>query len=329
MTPVNPKLLPYLACPVDHEELKSQGDSLTCARGHRYPTYDGVPVLLVNESEATHPAFGQSLRIAAGTASPYSKENNTKFSVDPYVQEQIAATNGNLYLHLINNLREYPIPHLRLPEGNGRRLLDIGCNWGRWSIAAARKGYSVIGLDPNLDAALAARRVADQLQLDIHYIVGDARYLPFRTNSFDYVFSYSVLQHLSKENVALCLKEVSRILNEEGISLIQLPNKLGPRMLYNQLKFKGSDNLFRVRYWSLGEMKSAFERAIGPSSLSVDCYFGLGIQASDLHLLPAKYQLVVRLSEALRNLSQHLPLLVQVADSIYVKSEKHNAPEQS
>lgn len=329
MTPVDPDLLQHLACPVDHEVLEDHGDWLACASGHRYPVYDGIPVLLINEAEATHPAFDQSMRIAAGAATPYSRESSRESGIDPYVQEQIAATNGNLYLHLINNLREYPIPHLRLPESDGLRFLEIGCNWGRWCIAAARKGYSVIGLDPNLDAALAARRVADQLQINIHYVVGDARYLPFRSNSFDSVFSYSVLQHLSKENVALCLEEVSRVLDVDGSSLIQLPNKLGPRMIYNQLKFRGSDNLFRVRYWSLGEMRSAFERSIGPSTLSVDCYFGLGIQASDLHLLPAKYQLVVRISEALRGLSKHIPLLVQVADSIYVESTREERLKQS
>ena len=40
----------------------------------------------------------------------------------------------------------------------GSRLLDLGSSWGRWSIAAARKGYSVVGLDPSLGAVLAARR---------------------------------------------------------------------------------------------------------------------------------------------------------------------------
>ena len=61
----------------------------------------------------------------------------------------VAATNGFMYLHLLGKLSEYPIPDLRLPEGNGTPLLDVGCNWGRWSIAAARKGYAATGVDPS------------------------------------------------------------------------------------------------------------------------------------------------------------------------------------
>ena len=45
---------------------------------------------------------------------------------------------------------------LDLPRGP---LLDIGCSWGRWSLAAARKGYSVVGIDPSLGAVMAARRI--------------------------------------------------------------------------------------------------------------------------------------------------------------------------
>jgi len=74
----------------------------------------------------------------------------------------IGATSGSSYKHLIGNpkLSEYPIPEISLPSASGALLLDLGCNWGRWSISAARNGYSVVGLDPSLGAVLAARRIA-------------------------------------------------------------------------------------------------------------------------------------------------------------------------
>ena len=39
----------------------------------------------------------------------------------------------------------------------GTRLLDIGCSWGRWSLAAAARGYDAVGIDPSLGAIMAAR----------------------------------------------------------------------------------------------------------------------------------------------------------------------------
>jgi len=117
---------------------------------------------------------------------------NKTSKVDPAVAYLIGATNGIAYKHLIGKLGEYPIPEMRLPFGRGQSLLDIGCNWGRWCIAAARKGYGPIGLDPSLGAIMAAKRVATEEGVDIKYIVGDARFLPFSAATINNVFSYSL-----------------------------------------------------------------------------------------------------------------------------------------
>ncbi|MDB9456404.1 Trm112 family protein [Dolichospermum circinale] len=54
----------------------------------------------------------------------------------------------------------------------------------------------------------------------------------------------------------------------------------------------------------------------------IDGFFGLGIQKSDIDLLPLKYKLVVRASESLKILSLLIPFLKYVADSVYIKSTK-------
>jgi SAM-dependent methyltransferase len=118
-------------------------------------------------------------------------------AIDPVVNAAQVGSSGNLYRSLVGNLPRYPIPDLRLPEGEGRLFVDLGCHWGRWSIAAARKGYRAIGVDPNLRAVLAARRVARQMGIAVEFIVGDGRHLPFSRASIDRVFSYSVLQHFT------------------------------------------------------------------------------------------------------------------------------------
>src|SRR6185436_11504330 len=158
--------------------------------------------------------------------------------IDEFVQGEIPYTSGNLYFSVQHKLTRYPIPETRLRKGNGERLLDIGCNWGRWSIAAAQKGYKPIGIDPSLDAVLAARRVSKQLGVETDFVVGDARYLPFLADSFDTVFSYGVFQHFSKENVRTSLDEIGRVLKRDGNTLIQMPNKYGIRQ-YQQYRRRG------------------------------------------------------------------------------------------
>lgn len=313
-----------LACPRDRVGLRQDGTRLVCERGHKYAIVEGIPILLVSDAEQTHIEGERALLVAeSGNTSLLPKLNIREGEIDPFVRNAIGATNGSLYQHLVGVLTEYPIPRLRLPAGENRLFLEVGCNWGRWCIAAARSGYRPIGIDPSLKSILAARRVAKQLNVDAAYIVADGRFLPFRDLTFDQVFSYSVLQHLSKENALATLSEIRRVLRLKGGSLIQMPNVFGMRCLYHQIRRgfrEGRD--FEVRYWKPGELLSAFGERIGPSELTVDGYFSLNVQPSDIHLLPPRYRAVVRVSEGLRRISSRIPWLTQLADSLYVSATR-------
>lgn len=243
--------------------------------------------------------------------------------IHPLVQRWVAASNGILYVPLVGKLTRYPIPDIRLPRGGGASLLDIGASWGRWSISAALKGYTVTSLDPDIYALRAAKKVARQHGVEIDPVCADARFLPFSDDSFDCVFSYSVLQHLPKADVLTTLSEVRRVLKPGGYCLIQMPNKIGIRSLQHQFRrhFRQARG-FEVRYWSPRELRASFTDAIGTSDLLVDCFFGLGLQPSDIDIMPSKYRAVIRMSEALRHISERLPALGRLADSLYVRAKK-------
>lgn len=311
-----------LVCPRDKLQLSDEGGQLVCLKGHRYAVIEGIPILLVSEAEQTHIEATRALAIAdSGDTSSLPRFDVGPNEIDPFVRNAIGATNGALYQHLVGNLMEYPIPRLRLNPGDNRTFLEVGCNWGRWCIAAARMGYRTVGIDPSLKSIRAARRVARQLGVEAEYLVADSRYLPFRDETFDQVFSYSVLQHLSKENAITSLSEVRRILRQGGGALIQMPNVFGVRCLYHQIRrgFREAHD-FEVRYWKPAELLSTFRQAIGSAKLSVDGFFSLNIQPTDLRLLPARYRAIVHASEFLRRVSNVVPFLAKVADSLYITS---------
>jgi len=317
-------LFQLLVCPRDKRELCHEGTHLVCGQGHRYAVIEGVPILLVSEVEQTHIEGVRALAVADGSdSSALPKIELGPNEIDPFVQQSIGATNGGLYQHLVGKLTEYPIPGLRLPVGDNKLFLEVGCNWGRWCIAAARLGYRPIGIDPSLKSILAAYRVARQLGVHAAYVVADGRFLPFRDRLFDQAFSYSVFQHLSKDNVRTSLAEIRRTLRVGGGALIELPNVYGVRCLYHQIRrgFREPRN-FEVRYWRPAELLSVFNTQIGPAELSVDGFFSLNIQPNDLHLLSARYRAIVHSSEALRWMSRRLPWLTNLADSLYVRSER-------
>jgi len=339
-----------LACPRDYSRLQHESDSsLICALGHRYPIIDGVPVLLRDDVHQTMSLARASIARARHESGAVDLRNPALFleslgisdakkdlaleiartgknNVDPVVSVIIADTSGYSYKHLVGKLGTYPIPDLRLPSADGKTLLDIGCNWGRWSVAAARKGYRVVGIDPSLGAIMAARRVARHLDVDIEYVVADARYLPFDDGSLDTVFSYGVIQHFSKVDALRTIAEVERILKPSGNCLIQMAHALGVRSLYHQLRRgfrEGTD--FEVRYWTIPKLRRAFQEYIGPSTISVHCYFGLGLEPADVKLMPRRLARLISLSEGLRALSTRLHLLTYLADSLYVSAVKVTA----
>jgi hypothetical protein len=54
--------------------------------------------------------------------------------------------------------------------------------------------------------------------------------------------------------------------------------------------------------------------------MSVDGYFGLGIQASDSSLLPFRYRVIVRASEIVKTFSRKAKWMRFLADSVYLYS---------
>jgi ubiquinone/menaquinone biosynthesis C-methylase UbiE/uncharacterized protein YbaR (Trm112 family) len=330
-----------LVCPLDRLPLAYRDSRLSCAGGHDYPVVDGVPVMLIGTIAQTIDIAAASLRRARSEEvderapdlhlESLGISDDEKLGVlalakrgsaiDPVVAHLVAATNGLMYRHLIGSLDRYPLPDLPLADGNGRSLLDVGCSWGRWTLAAAGRGYQAIGIDPSLGAVMAARRVAQQLGAATRYVVADARHLPFAEERFDCVYSYSVLQHLSREDAAAAVVEIGRVLVDGGIAKVQMPTVFGVRCLYHQVKRGFRDGRgFEVRYWSLPSLRKLFSHRVGASRIEADCYFGIGLQRADEPLMTPRLKKILWASEWLKDISKRVPPLTSVADSVLIES---------
>ena len=343
--------LNILACPYDRQSLIRSGEyRLACSQGHSFPLISGVPVLLrsdvadtlwvasaslktANESllgNFSDPNFIQTLGLTERQRDDLFAQTSKSGAEDflRVISFMIGATSGFLYKDLVGEEFVVPIPSSRVPTGEGL-LLDIGCNWGRWSIAAARQGYRTIGIDPSLGALLAAQKLAKRDGLPCCFVCADARYLPFTSGAFDQTFSYSVFQHFSKENANAALTECYRVLGPGGIATIQMPNAFGLRSLWHILRRSRKPQEFDVRYWTPSEISQTFAKRIGLSRLEVDGFLGLGIQVSDLPVLPVAAKLVVITSEILRAISKALPFLKYFADSLYCIAEKPRSGSSS
>jgi 2-polyprenyl-3-methyl-5-hydroxy-6-metoxy-1,4-benzoquinol methylase/uncharacterized protein YbaR (Trm112 family) len=319
----------HLACPTHGGGLQvsSSGasESFCCAQGCRFPVVQGVPVMLPNgEFTATHDNAMASLREAADPTAAGIVDNRSLSAdeIDGWVQEMVAHTNSLLYTHLVGRLERYPIPEIPMePRKKGDTLLDIGCGWGRWSLAAARKGFFPVGIDTSLRAALAATRVAQQLGLEARFVVADSRYLPFRPQTFDASYSYSVLQHFSKPDVVSTIKSLKPLMRTGGVSKLHLLNTLGLRSIMVQLRrgFREARG-FEVRYWFMGEMLRAWRECLGPTRVEIDGFFVQG-RIEDRALFRPMHRLIFDTSRALTRLSRYIPPLTHLADNLFLITE--------
>lgn len=323
-------LLEETVCPVDHCELKREANFLVSTRNpaRRYPIAYGIPVFLRHDDESTawwaKSSLERATRVAEGEVDTEFYDPGVE-GVHPHVQGIIESTGGHLYEALKGGLTEYPIPRIRVNAGphESRLLLDCGCNWGRWTYAAARQGIASVGVDPSLAAVLAARQIRRQLKLPCSFMVADCRFLPFRAGTFSDVFSYSVVQHFSKVNAGLAVKEFSRVLQSGGECLLQMPNVLGVRSFYHFARrgFHPGRN-FDVRYYTPWELRRLMATAFEAVEMSLDAFLGLGIQPDDRRFMPFLNRIVIDVSEVLRGMQRLLPPLLNLADSLYLHGRK-------
>lgn len=339
---IDPRLLVILACPRCHAALREVGGALACIKGHRYPVIDGIPIFLLEEHEQTQGVGLRTLEAVAPGAAHESLyldtlgldgyeidelrrrfENRQPGAIDPAISFLIGGTCGHGYWSLMGNAITCPIPHIPVGLGDGRLLLDVGCNWGRWGLAALQQGWRAVGIDPSLGALLASRRqFGDELML----VCGDARFLPFRSGVFDQIFSFSVLQHFAAFNVELALAEARRVLIDGGSSLIQMAHRGGLRSTYNRTRRDYINTMtsrpFRVRYWRLSDLSREFSRSIGPSSIMPAAFGGLGLLWDDWRVVSTKAKALLIVSGTMKALARVLRPLTLIADSVFVVSTK-------
>jgi 2-polyprenyl-3-methyl-5-hydroxy-6-metoxy-1,4-benzoquinol methylase len=104
---------------------------------------------------------------------------------------------------------------------SGKKVLDVGCGTGYGSSYLADFASSVIGIDLSRQALRFAR--ARYRKPNVQYLRMNAESLNFPDGSFDFVISTENFEHLS--NQEMNLREMARVLAEDGTLLLGTPNR--------------------------------------------------------------------------------------------------------
>lgn len=133
--------------------------------------------------------------------------------------------------YLVNWRRSYLkriFKHLELKKGD--RFLDVGVGGSGYTvIEAARKGIDAYGIDISREAVKKAKEFA-QKNLSkkairrSHFRQAEAERLPYPNKYFDKLACIAVLEHVVDDEETI--KELSRVLKENGILFLTVPNKI-------------------------------------------------------------------------------------------------------
>jgi len=92
------------------------------------------------------------------------------------------------------------------------KVLDFGCGWGRLSKILSVNGCEVFGVDIVPQAIERAQEYVPQGVFQVY----DGKELPFPDGSFDGILTWTVLQHIPREEIGLTVSELLRVLKPGG-----------------------------------------------------------------------------------------------------------------
>jgi SAM-dependent methyltransferase len=113
--------------------------------------------------------------------------------------------------------------------------LDFGCGLGRLTAALTVRFDTVVGVDVSPSMIESAQRIHEGVD-GLEFIVNTrADLAALEADSFDFVYSSKVLQHLPDPQLAKSyISEFVRVLKPGGIARFQLPVRIGLRRFANR-----------------------------------------------------------------------------------------------
>ena len=99
----------------------------------------------------------------------------------------------------------------------GARVVDLGAGPGLDTVLLVERGLRAVGVDFSMGMLRAGRREFTGVRIQ-----GDARRVPLATASVDGVWAKASLLHLQRDDVAVALAEVRRILRPGGVLFVSL-----------------------------------------------------------------------------------------------------------
>lgn len=207
-----------LACPMCHAAL----DDMACTPcGLEFKINHGVPSFICRAMYPSDDAYKSANKIIEFWGKGWEKrlaepDHKPLFESDGPALERYAE--DDLKSHRMSDSvlgTDLPIELLR-----GKTVVNIGAGAGTEALVLSYSGASCLAIDITSQAANAAQTLMSRVGASGIGVQADARYIPLRDNSVDFVYSSGVLHH--SPDIARSISEVHRILKPGGKAFVML-----------------------------------------------------------------------------------------------------------
>ena len=107
------------------------------------------------------------------------------------------------------------------------RLLNLGCAHGP-DFLPFKDGFQLFGVDFSREMLRQGQSYAHKFSFSPSLVAADITFLPFTTETFDWVISVAAYHHLNKNGVTAALDELRRVLKPGGEAFITVWNRWQP-----------------------------------------------------------------------------------------------------
>ncbi|MGG3507637.1 glycosyltransferase [Paenibacillus lautus] len=124
--------------------------------------------------------------------------------------------------------KELEIEHLQRYQSlseivRDKVVLDAACGEGYGAYLLSKSASFVHGIDIDPDTVTNAKQKYHSSSIEFHE--SSIEILPFEDNFFDVIVSFETLEHVNEVVQLKFMKEIRRVLKDEGILIISTPNK--------------------------------------------------------------------------------------------------------
>jgi SAM-dependent methyltransferase len=140
-----------------------------------------------------------------------------------------------------NKLEPFIADYAQFDRWAGKRVLEVGCGAGSDLLRFAKAGARATGIDLSPRSALLTKTRLRLYNCQGNVLIADAERLPFKTDSFDLVYSWGVLHHTPDTEQSI--KEVYRVTRLGGKICVMLYHRhslvaLQMYLMYGLFAFK-------------------------------------------------------------------------------------------